>query len=100
MAHVDIAKCTGDAGQSEPTAAGDADIITGVFRLFVLAIDGVVEIGDGLAQVFVACDRRILLVRRIDADLFNPRRRVWQWAGLRRTLTEIGPLGIVVTEAV
>ncbi len=83
MAHVDVAKGAGNTGQSEATAAGDTNVIASVFGRFVLAIDVVVEIGYGLAQVFVSCDRRILLVSRIDGDLFNPRRRVWQWAGFR-----------------
>src|SRR5690242_4178915 len=100
MAHVDISKGAGNTGQSEATAASDADIITRIFRCLVFAINSVVEISDGLAKVFVACDGCVLLVRGIDRDLLDSGRRVGQWPGFGRTLAKIGPFGIVIRETV
>ena len=71
-----------------------------VLRGQPLAVEPVVEGGDGLAQLPEAGDRRVLLVvgARSD-DVRDARRRAGQLAGLGLALTEVAPLGIARRKA-
>ncbi len=76
-----------------------ASRIAGIFGFFIAAINGVVEIGDGLAQILIAGHRRVLLLGQANRDAFNARGRIRDEAGFRGTLAEVRPVLISVTEA-
>ena len=70
-----------------------------VLRRQAAAVEAVVELGDGLAQLPQAGDRRVLLIVDGDGDLVHARRRAGELAGLGLTLAEVAPVGIGGGEA-
>ena len=99
MAHVNVAQSACQACECQAAAAGDADVVASVFRLFIAAIDGVVKISDGLAQVFVAGHGRVLLMRSGNGDGLDTWGRIGNGARFGGALAEIGPLRIIITKA-
>ena len=99
VAEVDVAEARGGARERRAAAAGDAHVLRRVLRRHAAAIEAVVELGDGLAQLPEPGDRRVLLIVDGDADLVHARRRAGELAGLGLALAEVAPLGIGRREA-
>ena len=96
---VDAAERGGGAGEGQPAAAADGDVLGAVLRGHAAPVGAVVEVGDGGAQLGDAGDRRVLVIPRVDGHRLDARRRSRQVAGLGLPLAEVAPVGVTVAVA-
>jgi len=93
VAQVDVPQAGRGAGQRGAAAARHADVLGRVLRLHPPAVEAVVEIGDGRAQLADARDGRVLLIVHVDGDLLDARRGAGQRARLGLALAQVAPVG-------
>jgi hypothetical protein len=88
---VDVPEGGGGAGEGGPAAAGDGDVLGRVLGGHAAAVEAVVEVGDGLAELPDAGDGGVLVVVRVNGDGLDAGRAAGERAGLGHALAEVAP---------
>ena len=87
-----------EAGESQTTAAREADVVRSIFRL-AATVGSVDHVGNGFAHLAAAAHGAVGMVGGVDVDMADAFGGAGHIADFRLALAEVAPVGMAVPES-